>query len=323
MPPTVAVVFPGQGSQSVGMLSELAMLYPMVADTFGEANDYLGYDLWHIIKEGPAAILDSTTYTQPALLTAAYAVWRLLQNQYPFKPAYLAGHSLGEYTALVCAGVLTFKDALHLVAARAEYMQSAAPMGVGGLAAIVGLEDQQVVTLCLEAAMGEVVAPANYNCPGQVVVAGHLKAVERVIDLAKQAGAKIAKLLPVSVPSHCGLMQPAAWRLAELLANIPFHKPSFSVIHNVDVRVHTEVAKIRHALTQQLFKPVRWVETIQYLEQQEVALIVECGPGKVLTGLNRRIVTQVNTMVVNDQATLTAFSANTALKENELYAAHR
>ncbi|OGT45295.1 MAG: [acyl-carrier-protein] S-malonyltransferase [Gammaproteobacteria bacterium RIFCSPHIGHO2_12_FULL_41_20] len=286
-----AIVFPGQGSQTVGMLQDIAVVYPEVERIFAQASAVLGYDLWQLVQQGPVEQLDKTIYAQPALLAAGYAVWQVLHKHSTIKPMWLAGHSLGEYTALVCAQALSFSDAIQLVAARGQYMQEAVPVGEGALAAIIGLDDQAVIALCHQAALaGEVLAPANFNSPGQIVIAGHTQAVERALPLAKERGAKIAKRLAVSVPSHCSLMQPAAKQLTHKLATISMQMPVIPVINNVDVQCYASVDAIRDGLVRQLFSPVRWLETIQYLAAAGVHQIIECGPGKVLTGLNKRIV---------------------------------
>ncbi len=298
---TLGFVFPGQGSQSVGMLADIAREYPEVEKLFSLASAILGYDLWKLVQQGSAEELDKTIYTQPAVLVAAYAIWQIIQTENNIRPAILAGHSLGEYTALVCAEAITFPDAVKLVAARAQYMQEATPMGVGALAAIVGLDDEAVQALCGEAIHpGEVLTPVNYNCPGQVVVGGHKAAVERVVELAKTAGARLAKLLPVSVPSHCALMKPAADRLAEFLQTITIQAPLYPVLNNVDVVIYRHPDEIREGLVRQLFMPVRWVETIKKFEAMGIQRIVECGPGKVLSGLNKRIFPQAELLTTNE-----------------------
>lgn len=289
---TLGIVFPGQGSQSVGMLADIARQFPEVEMTFAEASAVLGYDLWKITQEGPASELDKTVCTQPAILTASYAIWRILERAGTV-PTLLAGHSLGEYTALVCARSLAFTDAVHLVAARGEFMQDAVPEGQGALAAIVGLDDASVKQLCEQAAEDQILAPVNFNSPGQVVIGGQKEAVERALTLAKEAGAKLAKLLPVSVPSHCSLMKPAAERFAKLLDTIIVRNPLLPVVSNVDVKAYETGASIKEGLTRQLFMPVRWVETIQLFAELGVQEIIECGPGKVLSGLNKRIVTDI------------------------------
>lgn len=288
--PTLAIVFPGQGSQSVGMLADIAARFPQVQETFTEASDVLGYDLWQLVQSGPADKLDQTAHTQPALLAASYAVWRILQSGNLIIPASLAGHSLGEYTALVCANALSFSDAIRLVAARGLYMQEAVAPGVGAMAALIGLDEAQVVKICEQAKQeNEILSPANFNSLGQIVVAGHKASVETAIVLAKEHGAKLAMLIPVSVPSHCQLMQPAADRLKELLDTIHFQPPRIPVINNVSVTAYENADAIRDGLVKQLYMPVRWIETVQYFIAQQITQIVECGPGKVLTGLNKRI----------------------------------
>ncbi len=302
----LALVFPGQGSQTVGMLADLYAEFSLVRDTFAEASAALGYDLWALIANGPEADLNETHRTQPALLTASVAVWRLWQQQGGTTPAYLAGHSLGEYSALVCAGVLTLADAVKLVEKRGQYMQSAVPAGTGAMSAIIGLDDALIAKACEEAAQGEVVSPVNYNSPGQVVIAGHKAAVERANELCKAAGAKRALPLPVSVPSHCALMRPAAEQLAKDLQTLSFHAPVISVVNNVDVAVAADAAAIQDALVRQLFSPVRWTETIEYLAAQGVTEVIELGAGKVLSGLIKRINKELVTTSVNDVASLQA-----------------
>lgn len=307
---SLAFVFPGQGSQSVGMLAELAVAYPDVRQTFGRASEVLGYDLWDLVQSGPETGLNQTHKTQPAMLAAGFAVWRVWQARRGAMPAMMAGHSLGEYTALVCAGALDFNDAVRLVAERGRYMQEAVPAGEGAMAAILGLEDAQVIQVCADAAvapgasLAEVVAAVNFNSPGQVVVAGTAAAVARAVELAKQAGAKRALMLPVSVPSHCLLMKPAADRLAALLQTVALKTPEIPVINNADVAVCVEADKIRDALVRQLYNPVRWVETIRAMANAGVKNLVECGPGKVLAGLNKRIERDMTALPVFDPATL-------------------
>ncbi len=308
MPQTkFSFVFPGQGSQSVGMLADLAKTYPLVTETYAEASEVLGYDLWKLTLEGPEQTLNQTTHTQPALLAAGVAVWRVWQSRTSAAPALLAGHSLGEYTALVCADALEFTDALTLVAARGRYMQEAVPEGQGAMAAILGLDDERVIAACVAAQSemaGEIVAAVNFNSPGQVVIAGHTKAVERAIDLAKQSGAKRALRLPVSVPSHCALMRPAALRLAQDLAKTRIQPPRIPVINNVDAAAAQDPAQIRDSLTRQLFQPVRWVEIVRSMAAEGIHALLECGPGSVLTGLNKRIVPGLNCMAMSDPAGL-------------------
>lgn len=302
---TLGIVFPGQGSQSVGMLDDIAREFPEVEATFFEASAALGYDLWQLTQEGPAEVLDNTEHTQPALLAASYAIWRILAKKQNLKPALLAGHSLGEYSALVCAGAITFTDGIRLVAARGQYMQEAAPAGVGALGAIVGLDDATIGFICEKSALaGEVLSPANFNSPGQVVVAGHTQAVERALVLAKEAGAKLVKLLPVSVSSHCVLMKPAAEKLAILLAGTKIETPKIPVVSNVDVTIYENADAIRDGLIRQLYMPVRWVETIQLFAKMGISRIVECGPGKVLSGLNKRIISDLQLTSAADAANL-------------------
>lgn len=285
----LAVVFPGQGSQSIGMLAELAVEYPVIKEAYSLASEVLGYDLWTLTQEGPEEKLNQTEYAQPAMLTAGVGIWRVLQQKCPLNPAFLAGHSLGEYTALVCAGAIDFADAVSLVAKRGRCMQEAVPIGKGAMAAIIGLDDEKIQRVCKEAAEDEILSVANYNSIGQIVLAGQTAAIERAIVLAKQLGAKIAKVLSVSVPSHCAIMKPAADCLADSLNKISIKSPQIPVIHNADVVNYSTAAEIRTALLKQLYSPVRWVETIKFLEKQGVKIILECGPGKVLTGLNKRI----------------------------------
>lgn len=290
-----AFVFPGQGSQSVAMLSELAAIYPVIGDTYQEASDYLGYDLGALVKEGPEALLNQTERTQPALLAASVGLWRLWSQQGGPMPVYLAGHSLGEYSALVCAQALDFAAAISLVALRGRLMQEAVPEGTGAMAAIVGLDDTMVAQICWEAAQNEVLSIANYNAIGQVVIAGNTAAVLRAIELAKKTGAKMAKQIPVSVPSHCALMEPASQKLSDYLQTVNVAKPQLLVLNNVDVACYFEPEQLRSALVRQLYQSVRWVESMQRLLQLEVTQVVECGPGKVLAGLNKRIDAQIVT----------------------------
>ncbi|MFC0048422.1 ACP S-malonyltransferase [Rheinheimera tilapiae] len=308
----IALVFPGQGSQSVGMLADLYAEYAIVRETFAEASAALNYDLWALVANGPEADLNETHRTQPALLTASVAVWRLWQQQNGTKPAFLAGHSLGEYSALVCAGVMSLADAVKLVEKRGQYMQTAVPAGTGAMSAIIGLDDALIAKACADAAQGEVVSPVNYNSPGQVVIAGHKAAVERANELCKAAGAKRALPLPVSVPSHCALMRPAAEQLSTDLQSLHFNTPVISVVNNVDVAVATEATSIQDALIRQLFSPVRWTETIEFLVTQGVTEVIELGAGKVLSGLIKRINKELLTTSVHDVA---SFQAALAAKE--------
>jgi len=299
-----AFVFPGQGSQSVGMLSELAAEYSLVGETFQQASDALDYDLWKLIQEGPEESLNQTDRTQPAMLTAGVAVWRVLQSVSDLKPAYFAGHSLGEYTALVAADAIDFADAVKLVEKRGQFMQQAVPVGEGAMAAILGLEDNVVRELCAEASSQGVVEAVNFNSPGQVVIAGSTAAVKQAITLATEKGAKRALQLPVSVPSHCALMKPAAEQLAAELDKIKLRMPTTPVIHNASVTAANDISELKQLLAQQLHSPVRWVETIQWFAQQGVDTVVESGPGKVLAGLNKRIDKSLNALPVFDPSTL-------------------
>ncbi|MGX9312483.1 ACP S-malonyltransferase [Pantoea ananatis] len=301
-----AFVFPGQGSQTVGMLADLAAAYPAVEETFREASDVLGYDLWQLVSQGPAEELNKTWQTQPALLAASVAIYRVWQQQGGQQPALMAGHSLGEYSALVCAGVLNFADAIKLVELRGKLMQEAVPEGTGAMQAIIGLDDAAIAKACEESAQGEVVSPVNFNSPGQVVIAGNKEAVERAGAACKAAGAKRALPLPVSVPSHCALMKPAADKLALTLETITFNAPDVPVINNVDVKAETDAHAIRHALIRQLYSPVRWTESVEAMAAQGVTQLIEMGPGKVLTGLTKRIVDGLSAAAVNDTASLTA-----------------
>ena len=295
------MLFPGQGSQSVGMLKALAESYPAVEQTFGEASSKLDFDLWKLVQDGPVEQLNQTQNTQPAMLAAGVAVWRIWQAEGGILPAVMAGHSLGEYTALVCAGALEFTDAISLVADRGRFMQEAVPAGAGGMAAILGLDDDQVRDVCAKAAASEVVEAVNFNSPGQVVIAGNKAAVERACELAKSAGAKRALPLPVSVPSHCALMKTAAERLYERLASVSLQTPKIPVLHNVDLGEAGEPQDIRERLAQQLYSPVRWVETIQAMSARGIHTLIEVGPGKVLIGLNKRIDTTLTSLAVFDR----------------------
>jgi len=286
---SLAFVFPGQGSQSPGMLAALAATEPVVEATFAEASAVLGYDLWRLCQQGPEAELGSTEKTQPAMLAAGVAVWRAWRHHDGPRPVAMAGHSLGEYTALVCSGAIDFAAAVELVRFRGQVMQQAVPLGQGAMAAILGLEDDALAAACREAEQGEVVEPVNFNAPGQVVIAGHASAVARAIEAAKARGAKRAVLLPVSVPSHSRLMLGAAERLAERLASVDVRMPDVAAVYTVDVRTHASPDGIRQALKEQLFKPVRWADTVRAMLASGVTTFVECGPGKVLTSLNRRI----------------------------------
>jgi [acyl-carrier-protein] S-malonyltransferase len=283
-----AFLFPGQGSQSVGMMQGFGD-QPVIRNTFTEASDVLGQDLWRMVTE-PNEELNQTANTQPLMLTAGVAVWRAWLEAGGARPSVMAGHSLGEYTALVAAGALEFSAALPLVRYRAEVMQGAVAEGVGAMAAILGLDDEAVRAVCTESAQGEVLEAVNFNSPGQVVIAGHKTAVERGMEAAKAKGAKRALILPVSVPSHCALMKPAADKLAVYLESVAVSAPQIPVLHNADVQAYSDAQSIKNALVRQLYSPVRWVETVQAISAQGIAHAAECGPGKVLAGLNKRIV---------------------------------
>jgi [acyl-carrier-protein] S-malonyltransferase len=300
----LAFVFPGQGSQSVGMLTQLAASYPEVKQTFDKASFVLGRDLWNLVSNGSEDDLNQTQNTQPIMLAASVAVWEVWCKHSAIRPAWMAGHSLGEYTALVCSGALFFEDAVRLVEARAQFMQEAVPTGIGAMAAILGLDDKQVIEICANVAETEIVSAVNFNSPGQVVIAGHKAAVERAAAAAKAAGAKRAVLLPVSVPSHCALMQSAADKLDETLQEVALATPKMQLVHNVDVESHTAPEVIRNALKEQLFKPVRWVESIELMHNKGVSVFVECGPGKVLTGLDKRIAKDAEHLAIYDPETL-------------------
>lgn len=307
-----AMVFPGQGSQAIGMLADLAPQYPIVEETFKQASDVLGYDLWDLVQNGTAEELGQTQRTQPALLAASIAIFRVWQEKYPeLKPSVMAGHSLGEYSALVCAGVLNFQDAIKLVELRGNAMQEAVPAGSGAMYAIIGLDNEAIIKACEQAATetGEIVSAVNFNSPGQVVIAGAKAAAEKAGELCKAAGAKRALPLAVSVPSHCALMKPAAEKLAVALQNIELNQPLVPVINNVDVAVETDAEAIRNALVRQLYSPVRWTETVEKMAQDGITTLYEIGPNKVLTGLTSRIVKELSAQAVNDVASLEAVQA--------------
>jgi [acyl-carrier-protein] S-malonyltransferase len=313
---SLAFTFPGQGSQSVGMLAELAGDYPQVEETFAEASQALGYDLWELTQSGPEARLNATEQTQPAMLAAGVAVARVWEAAGGPAPALGAGHSLGEYAALVCAASLDFADAVALVAARGRFMQEAVPEGQGAIAALLGLDDEQVLEVCVSAterAGASIVSAVNFNAPGQVVIAGHAGAVEKAIALAEESGAKRAIKLPMSVPVHCELMEPARERLVAKLEDTQVNAPEFPVLHNADNAAHQDAAAIRGALADQLTKPVRWVESVIALKNHGATVLVEPGPGRVLTGLNKRVDRSLKTLAVHDSASLEI--ALTELKE--------
>ncbi|MEX1056493.1 MAG: ACP S-malonyltransferase, partial [Natronospirillum sp.] len=303
---TAAFVFPGQGSQKTGMLAELGETFPIIRETFAEASSALDYDLWHLIQTDTDNQLSRTSITQPAILASSVAIWRLWQQQGGFTPALMAGHSLGEYSALVCSGAIPFSAAITLVRKRGEYMQTAVPAGVGSMAAIVGLDDATVITACSEAARQQVVEAVNFNSPGQVVIAGHVEAVERAIELCKAAGAKRALPLPVSAPFHCSLMQPAAEAFAEDLDEVEFSAPAVPVLQNYGLQTETDTRRIKENLVAQIFSPVPWVGTIEGFVTRGVTLVYEIGPGKVLSGLVKRIAPDIAVLAVNDLSSLKA-----------------
>lgn len=299
-----AIVFPGQGSQSLGMMNGLIEIQPSIKNIFNEASEILSYDLLDVITSGPEEKLNQTEMTQPALLATAYATWLILKEQSDITPSVLAGHSLGEYTALLCANAISFEDAIALVAERGRCMQEAVPSGIGAMAAILGLEDEQVIQVCIDAAKSEIVSAANFNSPGQIVIAGHKAAVERAIISAKDAGAKRAILLPVSVPSHCMLMKEAADKFETSLNNVTFNHANIPVLQNVDAKTKSSSNEIKTALLEQLYKPVRWVESIHNIKSMNVSKIIECGPGKVLSGLIKRIDRDFELFPIQDKDSL-------------------
>lgn len=300
----LAFVFPGQGSQSIGMLSDVAERHAVVKQTFIEASDALGIDLWRLVQEGPEADLNRTDLTQPALLTASVALWRVWCDLGGAQPDYMSGHSLGEYSALVASGSIEFAYAVRLVNKRGQFMQSAVPAGEGAMAAILGLADEDIVSICEQSAQGEVVSAVNFNSPGQVVIAGQASAVDRAIDACKEAGAKRALPLAVSVPSHCELMRPAAEKLSAELAQITIKQPSIPVIQNVSAAVAGNPEDISQALVEQLYRPVLWVDCVNNMMEQGVERMIECGPGKVLSGLNKRISRALQVASIGDLAGL-------------------
>ncbi len=300
-----AFVFPGQGSQSVGMMAAYGDS-AVVRATFDEASAALGDDLWSMVAEGPAEVLTQTVNTQPVMLTAGIAAWRLWLEKGGRKPVVVAGHSLGEYSALVAAGVIEFKDAVPLVRLRAAAMQEAVPLGTGAMAAVLGLDNAGIAAACAEAAQGEVVEPVNFNANGQTVIAGHKGAVERAMDACKARGAKMAKALPVSAPFHSSLIRPAADKLATRLAELNLLAPKIPVINNVDVAIENDPSRIKDALIRQAYNPVRWVETIQSMAAMGVVTVAECGPGKVLAGLTKRCADGVSGVALADVAAIEA-----------------
>lgn len=302
----LAFVFPGQGSQKVGMLAEIAATEALVIQTFQEASDALGYDMWDLVQNGEQEALNLTENTQPLLLTASVAMWRVWQARGGASPAYMAGHSLGEFSALVCAGSLAFADAVKLVRARGQFMQTAVPVGEGAMAAVLGLDDEVIVDICNKSSAAGVVEAVNFNAPGQVVIAGQVAAVEQAIAALKEAGAKRAMPLPVSAPFHTSLMQPAAEKLSAAIESIEWRVPTIPVVHNVHGQTESDVAAIRAILVRQLYSPVKWVDCVNAMVQQGVTTVVECGPGKVLSGLNKRIDKSLNSLNIEDPASLEA-----------------
>lgn len=302
-----AVVFPGQGSQTIGMLADLAADHSVVEQTFAQASEMLGYDLWDLVQNGTVEELSQTHITQPALLATSVALWRIAAAKEDFKPALVAGHSLGEYSALVCAGVIKFEDAIALVELRGQLMQQAVPQGIGAMAAVIGLDNDAIIAACVTAAEDEVVSAVNFNSPGQVVIAGNKAAVARASELCVAAGARRVMPLPVSVPSHCSLMKPAADELKLALEKVTFNTPAIKLINNVDVAAPVDAESIKDALVRQLYMPVRWTEVIETMAQQEITALYEFGPGKVLTGLVKRIDKTIKGSAVNNQATIADF----------------
>lgn len=309
----LAFVFPGQGSQKVGMLAGIAADYPVVRETFAEASAALGYDMWQLIQQGPQEELNLTEKTQPLLLTSSVALWRAWQQRGGATPALLAGHSLGEFSALVCAGAIEFADAVRLVRARGQFMQTAVPVGEGAMAAVLGLEDAQIVQICRDAtAGGGTVEAVNFNAPGQVVIAGTVAAVERAIELCKAAGSKRALPLPVSAPFHTSLMRPAGEKLREAMRELTFSAPNIPVVHNVHAQPEADPQKIKDILFEQIYSPVNWVGCVQYLAAHGITTTIECGPGKVLGGLIKRIDKALGCVGIEESAELDAALAATA-----------
>lgn len=308
----LAFVFPGQGSQKIGMLADLAAEYPVIEETFAEASAALGYDLWDLVQNGTQEEINLTERTQPLLLTSSVAIWRLWQQRGGAQPAIMAGHSLGEWSALVCAGVVAFADAVKIVRARGAFMQQAVPVGEGAMAAIIGLEDDAIRAACEAAAQGEVVSAVNFNAPGQVVIAGSKAAVDRAIEGCKEAGAKRALPLPVSAPFHTSLMRPAADKLAQLVNDTAFFAPQIPVIHNVHAKTEADPEKIKALMLEQVYHPVLWVDCVNAIAASGVTTLVECGPGKVLCGLAKRIQRDLNALASEDSASFGATLASVA-----------
>ncbi len=304
------MIFPGQGSQSLGMLANLAKEFTVVEETFAESSNVLGYDLWDLIQNASEKELNKTWKTQPALLSASVAIFRVWQKKKGKMPTLMAGHSLGEYSALVCADVIDFKSAVKLVELRGRLMQEAVPIGMGAMYVIIGLDNESILASCQQATQDQVVSAVNFNSPRQVVIAGEKSAVKRAVALCKAAGAKRTLPLAVSVPSHCALMQPAAKKLAEALEEIVFNKPNIPIVNNVDVKIENSLEGIRHALVRQLYNPVRWVETIEFMAEYGIVKLLEIGPGKILTGLTKDNVSTINSVAINDTASLNAAFIN-------------
>lgn len=302
----LAFVFPGQGSQKVGMLADLELKNKQVSDTFAEASDVLGYDMWKMVQEGPQEEINLTERTQPILLASSVAIWRIWLDMQGQKPSFMAGHSLGEWSALVCSETVSFSDALKIVQARGQYMQKAVPVGEGAMAAIIGLEDSIIIEACQSASEIGVVDAVNFNAPGQVVIAGSISAVNQAIEECKQAGAKRALPLPVSAPFHTSLMKPAADQLSELVNSVTFKQPSVPVVHNVHAETEENPDTIKTLMLEQIYKPVRWVDCVKTLKSSGVNTLVECGPGKVLCGLNKRIDKELLSLATDDQSSFEA-----------------
>lgn len=302
----LAFVFPGQGSQKVGMLANAAASYAEVAQTFAQASDVLGYDLWELVQSGPQEALNLTEKTQPLLLTASVALWRVWCANGGVKPSLLAGHSLGEFSALVCSEVISFESAVDLVRQRGAFMQSAVPVGVGAMAAIIGLDDKSIIEICAKLSSDEVVQAVNFNSPGQVVIAGHVAAVDQAMAACKEAGAKRALPLPVSAPFHTSLMQPAGEKLAEVLASIEFSAPQIPIVHNVNAALENDPERIRQLMVEQIYSPVQWTRCIEFMVEQGTLATIECGPGKVLSGLSRRIHKPLDVYALEEPEAITA-----------------
>ncbi|MGP1871264.1 MAG: ACP S-malonyltransferase [Arsenophonus sp.] len=306
-----AMIFPGQGSQSIGMLSDLAKEFKMVKETFTNSSDILGYDLWNLIQNGPIKELNKTWKTQPAVLSASVAIFQVWRENGGKIPKLMAGHSLGEYSALVCANVIDFKSAIKLVELRGQLMQESVKDKIGTMYAIIGLNNKLVLASCKQAAQGQIVSAVNFNSPEQIVIAGEKDAVERAVILCKAFGAKRTLPLAINVPSHCELMYPASKKLAQALKKIAFNKPNISVVNNVDVKIENSIDRIRYALVRQLYNPVRWVEIIKFIVEKEgISKLLEIGPGKVLTGLSKQIISTINSAAINDRKSLIAALVN-------------